>query len=167
MTSGQQLEMIRVAPHLTEDIPYPVRAFVPTLSIPLPEEVERRLAASLKLAVEKIQGTIRRWFMVRILFGSPPYFGHPNAAGVEWFVADMTQDPIGTAVGQAIYLDAYRLAAMPTEPIDLAALSILEELVHTFLNIQDEDIARWVTARLLGGVRTEGEQYLPLEQADN
>jgi hypothetical protein len=125
--------------------------------------VEERLAVSLALAVEKIIWSIRHFPRVRVLFGSPPYFVSGVGTGVEIYVADMAQDPVGTAVGDAIYLDAHRVASLALAPYDVAAVVILEELVHVWMNVKDEEIAKDITARLFGGIRAENGRYVPSE----
>ncbi len=52
---------------------------------------------------------------------------------------------------------------MDLGPVDVAAVCILEELVHAWLNIQDETIAKLVTAQLYGGLRVSMGKYFPIE----
>jgi hypothetical protein len=150
---------------LNERIAWPERAFLPTFSIDIDEATTERLAQALELAVTKIAGTVMRPHQVGLYFGAPPVYAVPAGGGFESYLADLAQGPVASAGTDRIYLDARRLAAMPTEPVDLAALAILATLVHTWLNLRRDDIAREVTARLYGGLVAIDGAYMTTEQA--
>jgi hypothetical protein len=152
--------VLRVNRRLNERLPYPDRAFVPTFSIDLDDATTARLSEAIEVAVTKVQYSIRKVHMVRLAFGEPPAYIMPVGTGLEIYVADMTQDPIATASGDIIHIDARRLAALPVEPYDTAALFLAEELVHAWMNISNERIAKFVTATLFGeGVLSDGVRY--------
>jgi hypothetical protein len=135
-------------------------------SIALDPKTKERLARALAEAVLLIAPAVHTFWKVTVIFGAPPYYGIPVGTGVEFYFADMTQDPIATASTSAkrgwVYLDAQRIAALSAYPIDLAVLVVLEELVHVWMNLTDETIAKIATARLHdGGVVVHQGQYLP------
>ena len=156
---------LELAPHLIEGIPYPVRAFVPAFSTPLPDEVSARIARSLEKAVSLIGPAMRSWRMVRLAFGVPPQYTMWARTGWDIYVADLSQDPIATAGRDIVHFDAHRLAGLDEYPIDVAAVVILEELVHVWFNVLDETIARTVTAMLYGDITVRDGRYVPVGQA--
>lgn len=87
-----------------------------------------------------------------LIFGAPPYYGIHIGTGTHLYCADMSQDPIATAASERIYLHAQRIAELSSFPVDVATITILEELVHVWMNINDEDIAKFATAKLYGGI---------------
>ncbi len=150
-------------PRLVEGISYPWRAFVVTYSESLTDGQAERLADALLRAITPIAHVIRRPHILKIGFGSPPAYKLWQGTGTLAYIPDLSQDPIGTASHDTIFFDARRLLAMPTIPFDIAAICILEELVHAWMNVTSEPIAKSVTAWLYGGLRVEGEQYVPAE----
>lgn len=140
-------------------------AFFALYSIPLSSDVTERLAKALARAVALILPAIRDVRMITLIFGNPPSYAITTGTGVDVYIADMSQDPIATAGSHRIYIHAERTAALTPFPIDVAVITLLEELVHTWMNTRDEEIAKLVTARLYGDVVVIDGQYRTKEQA--
>lgn len=136
-----------------------IAPFVVPCSIALPEDVTSRLAEALANAVNIVWPALNVPTLLFVLFGRPPHYELPVGVGVEVYVPDMSLDPIGSSGSGRIYLDAFRLASFPHRDIDWAALCILEELVHSWMNIRDEASAKLVTASLMN--RHYGTTFLP------
>ena len=146
---------------LTDPIPYPFRAYIEAYSTPLPDEITERIAESLAVAAFRIGPAVRTLRLLRLVFGKPPQYVLWAGTGWDVYVADMSQDPIATAGREYLFLDAHRLAGMEQTPVDWAAVCILEELVHAWLNVRDEAIAKTATAMLYGNLRVVAGRYLP------
>lgn len=102
--------------------------------------------------------------MMTVIFGEPPCYGLYAGTGVDLYYADMKQDPVGTAASGRIYLHASRVAESVSYPVDVAVVTILEELVHVWMNVKDEDIAKFATAKLHGEIVSRDGRYLTKEQ---
>jgi len=134
-------------------------SFVIPFSIELSPEITERLARALAKAVELIAPAIRDFRMITLIFGKPPAYAIHVGTGIEIYYADMNQDPIATAGNHRICLHAERIASLSAFPIDAAVIVILEELVHVWMNVKDETIAKTATAYLYGGLVVENDQY--------
>jgi hypothetical protein len=134
-------------------------SFLATYSIELSPEITERLARALARAVELIVPAIRDLRMITLIFGKPPAYVIQVGTGTDIYYADMSQDPVATAANQRICLHAERIASLPAFPIDAAVVVLLEELVHVWMNVRDETIAKTTTAHLYGGLVVANDRY--------
>lgn len=139
--------------------------FLLTHSIELASTVTERLARALAQAVDLIVPAIQDMTMVSLVFGKPPMYVTSAGVGADIYVADMSLDPVATAGRTHIYLDAERIASLSTYPVDVAVVTLLEELVHVWMNVRHEGIAQLATATLHGGITVVEGRYMTHEQA--
>lgn len=141
-----------------------LRGLIIPYSIELEDDVKERLAQALAKAVELIAPALQTFFMVTMVFGEPSNYGIHVGTGMELYYADMSQDPVATAGGRRIYLHAQRIADSAAYPVDVAVVTILEELIHVWMNVKDEEIAKYATANLHGDIVARDGRYLTKEQ---
>lgn len=72
---------------------------------------------------------------------------------------------VATAGRIHVYLDAKRIAGLPSYPVDVAVVTILEELVPVWMNLRREGIAQLATATLHAGITVVEGRYMTPEQA--
>lgn len=158
----KELAVSRPNDELSSSVDSDARPFIHTYSTPLDPADASQIRMSLALAVSRIWAEVRDPFIVRFVFGVPPIYAVDVGTGYDLYLADMSQDPIASAGHNMIFLDAKRLARMyqTITRYDHAAVCMLEELVHSWLNIRGEKITKMVTAALYSPRLTvRGERY--------
>lgn len=81
--------------------------------------------------------------------------------GAECSFADPSSGPVAVAVADGVFLEAERLAPLRVDPIDVAVVAILEELMPALVNTRDKVIAKSVVAYLFGGLTVVNGKYVP------
>ncbi len=136
-----------------------LKPFFRALSVRLTNEQAIRMGGALAMATKLIEPAVRDWRPILVLFGRPPAYMWGSGAGTNAYFPDQTQDAYGTASGTTIFLDVDKLMTLRSGLDDVATVVVLEELVHTFLNVRDEPLAKVITAHLHGEIITDGTRY--------
>ena len=134
-------------------LPDEIRPFLSVEAAPLPESF-RPLVEALWRAAGKIAPAIRLCKRVVIVITSSPWnVEFPN-------IGRLTLTPIGDAVHltveDIIFIDANKM--QPYDP-SYKEVSILEELVHAFMNVSDEALVKQIVCELYNEFEFTGGQY--------
>ncbi len=143
--------------HLSEDN----KRYFQTFSFPLDERSYERLAEALATAVSRTEHYLNRRRELLLLFGKPPAYSWSVGAGVVTFTPDLSLNPMATAWGRFVFLDAPQLLKLPVKPHDHAAHYIVHEFAHALFGVCDEDTAQDLTHRLYFGERPKQKTALP------
>lgn len=112
---------------------------------------EERLARVLARVVNLMPRVIREPKQkIDIVFGRFPYFAVDAGTGAELYVANTRKEKaLANADNRRIYVDAFRI--FPDKGNDSVAWTvILEEIVHSWMLLHDENITSVIVGRLTG-----------------
>lgn len=141
------------ASEIQNGLPEPIRPFLSVEAVPLPESF-RPLVEALWKAAEKIAATVRlRKRVIVVISASPWNVEFPS-------VGRLTLTPLGDAihltVEDIIFIDANKMQSYDSA---YKQVSILEELVHAFMNVSDEQLVKQIVCELYKEFEFTGGQY--------
>jgi hypothetical protein len=134
-------------------LPEQIRPFLSVEAAPLPQSF-RPLVEALWRAAGKIAPTIRlRKRVIIVISGSPWNVDFPN-------LGRLTLTPLGDTihltVEDLIFIDANKMQLYDSSNQEV---TILEELVHAFMNVSDEDLVKQIVCHLHKDFEFTGGQY--------
>jgi hypothetical protein len=141
-------------------LPDALRPFIAIESLPLPEPIFQIAAQALQTASECLAAVawVRR--RAHMVFATAPFRLELSSGQLSY---TPNQDVIHAHIEDNIFIDVNKLLALPF-PLQVA--TILEELVHVFLNISDEELVSVVVAKIYEGICwVDGKYVLPNNQA--
>ena len=154
MTDGTKDAQTIEASEFTTVIPDDWKPFVKVLVAPLPRDFEPILAAS-QHTIDALNGKVRIRRPVHVLFAKAP-FKINLGNGVLTYVPKK-QEIINVHIEDLlIFLDCEKMIKLPMQ---LQVACILEEFVHTLMNVSDESLVSSIVALLYGEVRIVDGRY--------
>lgn len=138
-------------------VPEPLRSFLAIDSIPLQASYEPVVEA-FRVAAKKISPMVRVRKRVYVLFGKAPFC--LNLSYGEFRYTPKSGAVINVHLENMVLLDCEK---MMHYKFQIQVVSILEELLHTLMNICDEVLVRHVVDLLYEGVKCKDGKYHPVE----
>lgn len=151
--SGKDLEAV---------LPESLRVFVAIDSLPLPPRIFGIVSEALRIAAEAIAPAARVRRRCYMVFATPPFRLNTELGELRY---TPTTDLIHVTLEDTIFIDVNKLIDLPGP---YRVVTILEELVHALLSVDDEDLAMIVAAYLYPGIRlVDGRYTIPPETSED
>lgn len=147
--SGPQLELAVAQMDLVRYVDPEYQPFFLPFAIPtISEEHLDTLAKGFANAVHMMLNAQPHPRLIAIVFGRFPYIAYSVGTGVQIYVADMQEHPLGCASESSVYLHATRLLEIGDERRTERVM--LEELVHAWMGVRNETVVAGIVRQLAG-----------------
>lgn len=137
---------------LLEGVPEALRPFLDVMSAPLPPSFEP-IVRAFWTATEAIEPAVRIRMHIAVVFSTAPF--SIDLANCELRVTPK-DGVINLAVANIAFIDCNKIRNLP---FPLIVASILEELVHIWLNVKDESLTGKIVAFLYPAVSSDDDIF--------